>query len=194
MESPSKDLVARWRTGDELAATELFHRYRNRLCAFVRSRFSRRLAGQLEPEDVVQSAFRSFFTRTREGAYQFPREGDLWRLLVAITFHKLKHQADHHAAEKRDLARHCTFSPTGSTILGARLASRDPTPSANAAFEETLAQLFDGLEPIQKRIVELRLQGFHIEEIADDIQRSERTVRRCLEQVKARFDPLFDRP
>src|SRR5271163_4177723 len=88
----SDDLVARWRAGDQRAATELFHRYASRLILFVRSRLSGRIARRLDPEDVVQSAYRSFFGGTRDGRYVPHRGGDLWQLLVVITLHKLQLQ------------------------------------------------------------------------------------------------------
>ena len=52
---------------------------------------------------------------------------------------------------------------------------------------ETREQLLRGLGPISRRMVELRLQGFGLEEIAAEVRRSERTVRRVLDEVKGRF-------
>src|ERR1700679_4129725 len=62
----SGDLLARWRAGDQQAATEMFHRYANRLILLARSRLSPRLSHRVDPEDVVQSAYRSFFADTRD--------------------------------------------------------------------------------------------------------------------------------
>src|SRR5438270_12519197 len=81
MDVPSADLMARWRDGDEEAAEQLFHRYAERLLALARSRMSVWLAGHVDPEDVVQSAYRSFFTGARAGRFALERNGDLWRLL-----------------------------------------------------------------------------------------------------------------
>src|SRR5947209_1095765 len=88
MESPSADLMARWRDGDQQAAGELFRRYADRLRALARTRLSARLARHVDPEDVVQSAYRSFFSGARSDRYALRRSGDLWRLLVSITLHK----------------------------------------------------------------------------------------------------------
>src|SRR5436305_1291848 len=85
-------LVARWRAGDQQAAAELFRRYADRLIALARSRLSARLARRIDPEDVVQSAYRSFFGDTRAGRYDVGRAGDLWQLLVTITLHKVQLQ------------------------------------------------------------------------------------------------------
>src|SRR5262245_39684709 len=97
----ASDLVQRWRGGDQAAAAELFRRYADRLIALARSRMSQRLAQRVDPEDVVQSAYRSFFANTREGRYALDRGGDLWQLLVTITLHKLQHQVRRNNRQKR---------------------------------------------------------------------------------------------
>ena len=52
-EQDSVELLARWKRGDETAATELFDRYVNRLISLARSRLSERMQRRVEPEDVV---------------------------------------------------------------------------------------------------------------------------------------------
>src|SRR5947209_20413942 len=129
MDNLSADLVMRWRDGDQRAAGELFERYAERLIALASSRLSARLARHVDPEDVVQSAYRSFFVGARDGRYVLGRSGDLWRLLVAITLHKLQHQVERHTAGKRSVVRECRFA-AGGTGLDCRTswwtASRPP--------------------------------------------------------------------
>src|SRR5262245_6060801 len=160
MDALSAELMARWRAGDQQAAGELFRRYAERLLALARTRLSARLARHVDPEDVVQSAYRSFFAGAQAGRYVLRRSGDLWRLLVAITLHKLQHQVERLTAGKRTIMREC---PTGgeSSLFGleGKLLAREPTPLEAAALADTLEQVFRGLEPLQRRMVELRLQG-----------------------------------
>jgi RNA polymerase sigma-70 factor (ECF subfamily) len=185
MEAQSAELVMRWREGDQEAAAELFRRYGGRLRALARSRLPAALARRVDPEDVVQSACRSFFAGARAGRYVLRRRGDLWRLLAAITLHKLKHKVERHAAGKRDAGRERHFGGE-STLLGlrGRPFAREPSPSQAAALADTLGRLLAALAPRERRMVELRLQGCGLEEIAADAGRSERTVRRLLERVK----------
>jgi len=180
MEAPSADLMARWRDGDEAAAEEMVRRYAERLCALARSRLSARLARHVDPEDVVQSAYRSFFAAARAGRYDLRRSGDLWRLLAAITLHKLRRQAERHAAGKRAAAER-------PALPDDELLAREPTPEAAAALVDTVEQLLRGLGPTQRRMVELRLQGCGLDEIAAELGRSERTVRRLLDLVRERL-------
>lgn len=85
MADNSNHLVARWQQGDQTAAAELFQRYASRLIALARSQLSVKLAQRVDPEDVVQSVYRSFFVDARNGRYDFQHGGDLWRLLVTMT-------------------------------------------------------------------------------------------------------------
>src|SRR5438552_55665 len=97
-ETESIKLVAQWRAGNEQAAAQLFHRYALRLITLAHGRLSAKLAARVDPEDVVQSAYRSFFVGARNGRYALERSGDLWRLLVAITLHKVRRQVEVHTA------------------------------------------------------------------------------------------------
>src|SRR5438093_12587143 len=79
--TPSAELVARWGGGDEAAAREIFERYVDRLTRLARVRLSTKLAARLDPDDVVMSAYRSFFVGARDRRFTLKESGDLWRLL-----------------------------------------------------------------------------------------------------------------
>src|SRR5205823_3961459 len=98
----SKVLVSRWRKGDQDAAKQLFDRYASRLVALARSRISQRLASRVDPEDVVQSVFRTFFGRVKAGQFTFEDQDSLNKLLVRITVHKTLRQVEFHQAAKRN--------------------------------------------------------------------------------------------
>lgn len=185
MGQDTSELVARWRAGDEEGADALFSRYAQRLIALARSRLSPKLARRMDPEDVVQSAYRSFFVGAREGRYFFRRSGDLWRLLVAITLHKLHHQIERHTAGKRTVDREETFG-SGSGLYNALAATAAPeaSPFEALALVDELHEMMARLEPSQRRVLEMRLQGNSVTEIAVETDRSERTVRRVLEKLR----------
>ncbi len=79
MPEDSKELLDRYRHGDDVAADALYQRYADRLLTLARSRLSRQLARRIDAEDVVQSAYRSFFIHARHGEFTADCEGDLWR-------------------------------------------------------------------------------------------------------------------
>jgi RNA polymerase sigma-70 factor (ECF subfamily) len=187
MENPasSAELVQRWRDGDQQAATTLWLRYAERLLALARKRLSGKLARHVDPEDVVQSAYRSFFAGARDDRFVLARSGDLWRLLVAITLHKLNHQVKRMTAQKRGAGRAHPFADENDLFrFHAQRLAHEPAPSDVLALTDELQQLMREFPPLQRHMVELRLQGYCLGEIADLTQRSERTVRRVLERMK----------
>jgi RNA polymerase sigma-70 factor (ECF subfamily) len=184
-DAEASELLARWRNGDQAAAAELFRRYAARLIALAKSRLSARLSNRVDPEDVVQSVYRSFFAESRDGRYQLERGGDLWQLLVTITLHKLANQANRLETGKRAVGRECQFGSEDSLLgIGAPALTRNPSPVEAAALADELEQVLRALDAPQRRIVELRLQGYNLDEIAAEVSCSLSSVRRVLERVK----------
>ncbi len=185
MDDDAANLLAQWRSGEQKAADELFRRYADRLISLARSRLSGKLSQRIDPEDVVQSAYRSFFVSARAGQYSLECGGDLWGLLVAITLHKLQHQVARHTAEKRTIDRDQSFGGEDTLLrIQAQLQTREPSPVEAVALVDQVEKLMRGLEPLQRTMLELRLQGYTLYEIAEKTQRCRRTVIRTLEQVK----------
>ena len=157
----------------------------------ARRRLSAQFARRVDAEDVVQSAYRCFCAAARDDQVVLHRSGDLWRLLATITLHKVYNQVKHHTAAKRAVDREQTFGGESSlSALGAAVA-RTPSPSEAIAVIEELEQVLKGLAPHHRQMVELRLQGYRIEEIAQATDRSERLVRRVLDQVKDRLNRRY---
>jgi len=179
------ELLTRWQTGDQQAAAELFRLYASRLIGLARSRLKSHLGRRIDPEDVVQSVYRSFFAQTRDEQFELQLGGDLWRLLVTITLRKLSNQLKHNLRHKRSADRDSHFGSEDSLMgLGTDAFVRAPTPLEAAALTDELQQALASVKPQYRPIVELRLQGYRIEEIAVQLNRGQRTVRRVLEQVK----------
>ena len=181
----SGQLVDRWRAGDQTAATLLWERYAVRLLALVRKRLSGKLAHHIDPEDVVQSAYRCFFANARDGRYLLHHSGDLWRLLVAITLHRLHHHTRHQRAGKRAVGRERNFGHESElSRLHVHKLTRGPSHEDAVALADELQRVMKRLKPLQRRMVELRLQAYSFDEIAAATERNERTVRRVLKMVE----------
>lgn len=183
------DLLRRWRQGDQQAAAELFRCYTGRLIALSHSRLSGKLAARFDPEDVVQSAYRSFFSHVREGRFDLECDIDLWNFLAVITLRKLRNQVRRNRARKRTLEREQSLDegddPNGP-LAGA--LALEPSPVEAVALVDELERVMKGLDPVQRRMLELRLQGYSMPEIAVEVRRSEITVRRFLKDVKRQFE------
>jgi RNA polymerase sigma factor (sigma-70 family) len=184
----SAELLARWRDGDEQAAAAIVERFTERLLALARSQLSERIARRVDAEDVVQSAYRTFFAGARDDRYVLRHSGDLWHLLASITCHKLQHHVARHTAARRSIEREAGFGRESSLLLlGAEVVARAPTPAEAAALVDELEHLLRPLKPLHRRMVEMRLQGHSLEEIAAATERSERLVRRVLDQIKSQL-------
>jgi RNA polymerase sigma factor (sigma-70 family) len=185
---PSAELLARCRH-DPAAADELFRRYAERLTQLARSRLSRKLQARVDAEDVVQSAYRSFFVLARDGAVILQQSGDLWRLLVRITLRKVYRNARRHRADCRSVDREQPWSEEDAAAL-----AREPTPAEAAALVDELHSLLAPLGAVQRRIVELRLQGHEVDDIAAAVERSPRTVRRTLAALGEELEQRLREP
>lgn len=191
----SVELLKRWKAGDECAAATLFDRYVNQLCGLARNRLSERMQRRVEPEDIVQSAYRSFFRHADQNAYTLNQSGDLWRLLAAITVNKLRGQVEFHTAQKRGVYAEESLAATRSTLgLGPQALASDPTPEDATAVIEELEAVLTSLDPLSRKILELALQNKDESEIAADVGRSGRTVRRALQQIRSEFESRLKVP
>lgn len=177
-------LLARYCAGNDEAAAELYRRYAERLRRVVETQFSARLAARLDAEDIVQSAFGSFFRVARTGVYQVPAGEHLWKLLFTITLNKLRAQGVRHTAAKRDVR---LTAPLGEEALAP--AGKDDL--AEAQFYLVLGEALDRLAPLHRQMVELRLRGFEVAEIARQTGRAKRTAERVLQQAMAQLTTLF---
>jgi RNA polymerase sigma factor (sigma-70 family) len=187
----SAELLARFRAGDEPAAEEIFERYVSRLTLLARARLSPRLAARTDPEDIVLSAWRSFFIGARNDHYSLRRSGDLWRLLVSITMHKLYRQVRHHSAARR--AIDVEMSMKDGEEVWQQLIDKEPTPEEAITLADELEVILAQLDDFGRRVLELRLQGEQIKQIAVDTGRSERTVRRTLAQIREQVAAQMER-
>src|SRR5262249_45419280 len=173
-----RSLLFRLRGRQQDAATELYLRYARRLRALVRSRCSPRLAQRLEPDDIVQSVFRRFFSRVLQGDYDVPPGEELWSLLLVIALNKIRTEEAFHRAGKRDVRLQ---------VQGLDPGALESPEEENALLEVCVQDILNQLPEMQRRLVELRVQGHEVAEIAQQTGRSKRTVERSLQEVRSRL-------
>jgi RNA polymerase sigma-70 factor (ECF subfamily) len=173
------DLMGRLRRGDPDAAADVFHRYAARLVALARARLAGRLRQKVDPEDVLQSAYRSFFRRHAGGEFDVADWDSLWGLLTVITVRKCGKWADWFRAGKRALG-----AEAPGDAAARQAPAREPTPPEAAMLSEAVERLLAGVEGRERAVVELALQGATVEEISAQVGRTRRTVQRVLQRVK----------
>jgi DNA-directed RNA polymerase specialized sigma24 family protein len=187
-------LIGDLKAGGEDAAQHLWKRYFERLVRLARNKL-RRMArcGVVEDEeDAALSAFDSFCRGATEGRFpDLSDRDDLWRLLVVLTVHKAIHQLERHGAAKRGSNRVVSESavPGGESGSGGnaldRIIGPEPTPELAAMVVEEYRRLRIGLgDDTLRQVLDLRLEGYDREEIAERLGCAVRTVTRKLDVIR----------
>ena len=181
---PEQLLAQYCRAGNEQAARQLFDKYMERLVALARRRISQRLASRVDPEDIVQSVFRTFFVRLKAGEFEIADQDDLCKLLMRITVHKTLRQIAFHQAAKRNPRNEKRQQDVDDDRLR-QVLDREPTPEATVAFVDQLEHFLARLRPDERQVLEMRLQGHSNEDIAQKLNiKHDRTIRRIIERIR----------
>ena len=184
------DLMVRLRSGDDRAAAQIFERFAGRLIGLANRRLDQIIRSKVDPEDVVQSALKSFF-RKPDCPYEFHSWDDLWALLARITLRKCGHRVRHFRAERRDVRREIAgrAAPDDGED-GWRALARDPEPSEAAMLVEIVETVLRTLSERDRQVFVSSLQGHSIPEISAELQCTERTVYRALEFIRGELTAM----
>jgi RNA polymerase sigma-70 factor (ECF subfamily) len=177
-------LLRRFRRGQEDASTLLYLRYAKRLQALAAAQRAPGLAPRVDPEDIVQSVFRTFFRRAAAGQYDVPEGEEIWKLLLVIGLHKIRNAGTFHRAARRDVRR----TESGDTHGRGFDSEAGPDESALTVLRLVIDDVLGASPPSHRPIVELRIAGHELDEIARRLERSKRTVERVLQEFRRRLD------
>ncbi len=178
------DLMDRLRGGDDEATRAVFNRFAARLIQVARNRLDPLVRQKLDPEDIIQSVFRSFFGREADPGTGPSSWDSLWGLLTVITLRKCGRWTDYFQAARRDVHREISFRGAHDTALPWEALGREPLPEDAVILTELVEQLMRGLESHERLMVQLSLQGYTIEEISVQVGYTRRTVQRLLKRVR----------
>ena len=184
------DFLNRLQAGEDVAAQELFARFTHQLVALALRHIDGGLRHKVEPEDLVQSVYKSFFLRFGAGNLELLNWNSLWGLLTLITVRKCAERAAYHRAACRDAAREVPPPRGDEAAPWLDPLGREPTPLEAAVLSETVEQLFAGLDEEERPILELSLQGYSTREISERLGRAERTVRLLREGIRHRLERM----
>jgi RNA polymerase sigma-70 factor (ECF subfamily) len=166
----SDDLQQRLLEGDPQALADLFSRHRERLWRMVNFRLDRRLAGRVDPEDILQEAYLDAAQRILHYRDDSPASSFLWlRMIVTQTMIDLHRR--HLGTQRRDARREissdrCSFAQSTSTSLASQFLGHLTSPSQAAMRAELSGQLEQAIaqmDPIDQEVLALR----HFEELTN---------------------------
>ena len=177
-------IAARPTAHADLAPPEVDEQYRVRLCQLVEREMNRRFRRREDPEDVVQSAFRTFFRRNAQDEFHIDSSVDLWRLLATITRHKVLKHVEKLGAGKRNPNRE-------EYTEGDDLRGRVPTPEEAATAADLMEQVLASLNnETYVKVLHMRLQNCTEEEIAAALGCTRTFVRTKLNRIRDRLQSL----
>ncbi len=179
-------LLDQLRNGDEDAAAQIVEEHTASLVAVARRQMGGRLARRVDPEDILQSVYRSLFVRVQKGEYELGSGRDLWKLLVTMTLNKVRRSSKFHGAEKRNMSHDQSVRSDVNPLDHA--GADEPGPEEAAMLVDEVRSFLDSLRPQDRPVVELRLQGLNSIEIAEQTGRAERSVRRILQQIQQKLE------
>jgi RNA polymerase sigma factor (sigma-70 family) len=185
--------IDRLKEGDESSGQRLWTRYVDTLIRLARSKLGQAPRRDCDEEDVVISAFDSFFRGIERG--RFPRledRSDLWQILVMLTERKAVNQRRRQLAKKRgggQVLGESALAGLDDSAYGPRgieaVVSGEPTPEFAAEVAEQVQRLLTELSDEQLQQIALaKLEGYTNHEIAERLDLTVRTVERRLSLIR----------
>ena len=187
------ELISGLRRSDARSVHEFCERYGPLIERLAEKRLTSPLKRRIGPEDVAQSVCRTFVRRAGQGEFDLSEAGGLWGLLCAIALTKIREQSRFHLRQKRSLRdeRHLDSVNNAGERKVPEASGTDPTPDETAEVADVFDRLIAAFDEEERRIIDLKLQGFTMEEIAEQLQCSERTVRRFMKRVQDRLSRIL---
>ncbi len=181
----------------DLAARLIWRRYFRDLLELARNNLNRRVRRREDEEDVLQSMYKSFCLRQQRGEFDLAGRDALWKLLVTITLRKARNVAKKQTRDRRDIAREQTIAEHDEAEAAQwaleQMDAAGPSPAEAAVLNEALECRLEALaDPELRQIALWRLEGYTNREIADRLDRTERSIERRLERIRSKWTSYDD--
>ncbi len=178
--SSDRGLLDRLRAGNDEAATQLYVRYAGRLRALAQQRTANDLKSRVDPDDIVQSVFRTFFRRVARGEYSVPEGEELWKLFLVIALNKVRATGKRHHAARRDTRQ----TTTGTELDSTPASETNSNEVALTTLEMTIDEILSGLPEWWREVVSMRVEGHEVNDIAAKTGRAKRSIERALQEFR----------
>lgn len=179
------NLLALARGGDRTALSQIAAQYETKLRIVARVQLGPALRPYLDSQDLVQSVHKSLLVGLRDDRFDISDADKLLALALVILRRKI---ARHWRRMRRQERLNSGSQDTSEvaqllTSLSAPLAD----PAEEAQFRDTVNHFCRNMDPVEQRIVDLRLQGYAAPEIASQIGLSAVNVRVRMTRLRQRL-------
>lgn len=176
-------LMEQVKEGSEDAVQKLLETYGGHILRTIRRRLNRRMRSQFDSADFCQAVWASFLAGEQQ-IPSFTHERDLIGFLNSMATNKVVEECRRRLQGKRYNAHR-----QGSQGDGGGRVTKNPTASQIVSAQEQFSWLVRGDPTLYRRIVQLRVDGATLDEIAESTGVNERTVRRVIRRLGDRIQP-----
>jgi RNA polymerase sigma-70 factor (ECF subfamily) len=181
------DLLTRAAAGDDRALDALVSQYEPKVRMVARVLLGPALRPYLDSVDLAQSVHKSIVTGLRENKFEFAGPDQLVGLALTILRRKAAKHWRHLQRQRRLSGDGTQRSRDDLPDVLAALSSGGTDPAAEAQYRDHLDQLCGHLDENERKILDLRLEGYTPSEIADLIGVSRVALRVRLTRLRQRL-------
>ncbi|HVS35811.1 MAG TPA: sigma-70 family RNA polymerase sigma factor [Gemmataceae bacterium] len=157
------NLMRKVRLGDHKALAQLLQHYEREVHQAACHLLGRSLRSSLDPADLVQSVHRTLLRGLRDNKFEVASREKLVALAVTVARNKVFRAARRLECEKRCNAALAETAAHECTRVGPESPA---DPARKAEYNDTLEKIYAQLNECDRRLVQMRLQGYSTAEAA----------------------------
>ena len=183
---------------EEWAFDTFFKTYYDQLVQYAKKKIGSFPLRTLDEEDLALSAMNSLFNCLRENRLEAQSAVELWQILLAITKRKLINLREQQHTAKRgggNVRGDSIWVQTGENNIFLEQPDKKQAHSPGTRIEllETIDLLFQQLEDDKTReIARLMLEGYRINDIAEQLNCVRRTVERKIVHIRKLWSEVLN--
>lgn len=162
-------LLDRAARGDVVAQEELVRQYEPKVRIVARVLLGPALRPYLESMDLAQSVHKSIIIGLRDNKFEISGPDQLIGLALTVLRRKAAKHWRHLQRQQRLSGAGSLRSTDGLSNVLTALSSGGTDPAADAQFRDQLENLCEQLDDSERRVIDLRLEGYTLAEIAEMI-------------------------